>query len=296
MTYIELFSRAGLVLAAAVVSAGFGSAAISPYEKSVEDWRQQYEAKLRADDGWLTVSGLFWIHEGKNTFGSATNNDVVLPSPVPTNAGYFELHDGKTTVHVNPSVPITMGGNPVTSAELKPDSRTDRLVIGDLTFFVHASGPRFGIRLKDKNSKLRKEFAGLHWFTINEAYRVNAKFTPYSSPREVDTENVLGDHDKTEIAGYVTFSLSGKEYRLDAEQDDKSKELFIVFRDLTSKKDTYPAARFLDTDAPKDGTVELDFNKAYNPPCAYNPYTTCPLPSPGNRLNVELPVGEKRYH
>ncbi len=296
MTYSELFSRAGLILAAMLVSAGFGSSAISPYEKSVEDWRQQYESKLRADDGWLTVSGLFWIHEGKNTFGSAANNDVVLPAPVPATAGYFELHDGKTTVHVNPGVPITMGGNPVTSAELKPDSRTDRLVIGDLTFFVHASGPRFGIRLKDKNSKLRREFAGLHWFPINEAYRVNAKFTPYSSPREVDTENVLGDHDKTEIAGYVTFSLSGKEYRLDAEQDDNNKELFIVFRDLTSKKDTYPAARFLDTDAPKDGAVELDFNKAYNPPCAYNPYTTCPLPSPGNRLPVAIPVGEKRYH
>jgi uncharacterized protein len=262
----------------------------------VEDWRQKYEAKLRADDGWLTVSGLFWMHEGKNTFGSAAGNDVVLPAPVPASAGYFDLNAGKTTVHVNPGVPVTLRGKSVDTLELPPDSRTERLIIGDLTFFVHQSGGRYAIRLKDKNSKLRQEFTGLHWFPINEAYRVNAHFVAYAKPREVEIETVLGDREKTSLAGYVTFSLGGNEYRLDAEQDDKSKELSIVFRDLTSKKDTYPAARFLDTDAPKDGTVELDFNKAYNPPCAYNPYTTCPLPSPGNRMQIEVPAGEKRYH
>jgi uncharacterized protein (DUF1684 family) len=296
MTRAKSFSHTGLALVAFVFCAGFIAPAISPYERSVEDWRQKYEARLRADDGWLTVSGLFWMHEGKNSFGSAANNDVVLPAPVPASAGYFDLQAGKTTVHVNPGVIITMAGKPVETVELRPDSKVDRMVIGDLTFFVHASGPRFAIRLKDKNSKLRKEFAGLHWFPVNEAYRVNAHFVAYDKPREVEIETVLGDREKTALAGYVTFSLSGKEYRLDAEQDDSTKELFIVFRDLTSKKDTYPAARFLDTDAPKEGTVELDFNKAYNPPCAYNAYTTCPLPSPGNRMNIEIPAGEKRYH
>ena len=279
-----------------VVIFAIASATVSPYEKSVEEWRQKYEAKLRADDGWLTVSGLFWMHEGENRFGSAPDNDVVLPSPVPPAAGHFDLHAGKTTVHVNSGVPITMGGKPVETAELRPDSKTDRLVIGDLTFFVHASAGRYGIRLKDKNSKLRKDFLGLHWFPVDEAYRVNARFVPYESAREVEIETILGDHDKTRLVGYVTFSLGGKEIRLDAEEDDDTHGLFIVFRDLTSKKDTYPAARFLDTDIPSNGTVELDFNKAYNPPCAYNPYATCPLPTPGNRLQIELPVGEKRYH
>jgi uncharacterized protein len=272
------------------------AAELSAYQKSVEEWRQKYEAKLRADDGWLTVSGLFWMHEGENRFGSAAGNDVVLPSPVPLEAGRFDLHAGKITVHVNPGVPITMGGKPVQTAELRPDSKTDRLVIGDLTFFVHESAGRYGIRLKDKNSQLRKDFLGLRWFPVDEAYRVNARFVPYQSPREVEIETILGDHDKTKLVGYVTFPLAGKEYRLDAEQDDDTHGLFIVFRDLTSKKDTYPAARFLDTDIPGNGTVELDFNKAYNPPCAYNPYATCPLPTPGNRLPIELPVGEKRYH
>lgn len=293
-------SRAGLFastcLLAVVFLAGLGASGASPYEKQVEEWRQQYEATLRADNGWLTVSGLFWMREGRNSFGSAANNEVVLPEPVPASAGYFDLHDGKTTVHVNPGVPITMGGKPVETATLEPDSKTDRLVIGDLTFFVHASGSRFGIRLKDKNSKLRKEFTGLHWFPINQAYRVTGQYIAYDQPREVEIETVLGDHDKTKLIGYVTFQLDGKEFRLDAEKQDDSDGLFIVFRDLTSKKDTYPAARFLDTDPPRNGTVELDFNKAYNPPCAYNPYSTCPLPSPGNRMQIELPVGEKRYH
>lgn len=293
MASIAHTGPASLVLALFVC---LGAADVSSYQTSVEQWRQKYEAKLRAEDGWLTVSGLFWLHEGENRFGSAPGNDVVLAfPPMPANAGRFDLHAGKTVVHVNPGVPITMGGKPVESAELRPDSKQDRLVIGDLTFFVHASGGRFGIRLKDKNSQLRKEFKGLHWFPVDPAYRFTARYVAYPSPREVEIETTLGDHDKLYLEGYVAFSMAGKEYRLDAEKDD-SGGLFIVFRDLTSKTETYQSARFLDTDPPKDGSVELDFNKAYNPPCAYNPYTTCPLPAPGNRMQVEIPAGEKRYH
>lgn len=291
----ELFARACVALAAFVAVAGAAVSSDAAYEKEVQEWRQQYEARLRADDGWLTVSGLFWMHEGKNTFGSAANNDIVFPAPAPASAGYFELQNGKTTVHVNSGVPITMRGKPVETAELPPDSKTDRLVFGDLTFFVHAVGQRFGIRLKDKNSKLRKEFTGLHWFPVNDAYRVSARYVAYPSPREVQIETIQGDRATTLLVGYVTFQLGGKEFRLDAEENGPD-GLFIVFRDLTSKKDTYPAARFLDTVAPENGKVDLDFNIAYNPPCAYNPYTTCPLPSPGNRMQIEIPAGEKRYH
>ena len=284
---------ASLLLAAGVC---LGTIEVSPYQQSVEKWRQDYDAKLRGDDGWLTVAGLFWLHEGENSFGSAAGNDIVLPSPaVPAKAGYFDLHAGKTVVHVNAGAPITMGGKPVDIAELRPDSKQDRLTIGDLTFYVHASGNRFALRLKDKNNKLRREFRGPNWYPVNEAFRVTARYTAYPSLRPVEIDTVMGDHAELVMAGYVTFSLAGKQYRLDAEQDE-SGGLFIVFRDLTSKTETYQASRFLDTDPPKDGMVELDFNKAYNPPCAFNPYTTCPLPTPGNRLQVEIPAGEKRYH
>jgi uncharacterized protein (DUF1684 family) len=273
-----------------------GAADVSSYQKSVEKWRQDYDAKLRSDDGWLTVAGLFWLHEGANTFGSAQGNDIVLPSSsVPPKAGHFDLHAGKIVVFLNPGVPITLGGKTVTRAELRPDSKQDRLAVDDLVFYVHASGNRFAIRLKDKNSRLRAEFKGPHWYPVNEAYRFTARYVAYPSVRQVEIQTVLGDHERVPVAGYVTFSLGGKEYRLDAEKDD-SGGLFIVFRDLTSTTETYQASRFLDTDPPRDGIVELDFNKAYNPPCAYNPYTTCPLPSPGNRLHVKIPAGEKRYH
>jgi uncharacterized protein (DUF1684 family) len=294
---MRLLSRtrvASLLLAAGVC---VGALEISPYQQSVEKWRQAYEAKLKADDGWLTVSALLWLHEGENTFGSASSNAIVLPySYVPAQAGRFDLHAGKTVVHINPGVPITLAGKPVESMELRPDSKIDRLVIGDLTFFVHASGSRYGIRVKDKNNQLRKDFKGLHWYPVNPAYHFTARYVAYPSPREIQIENLVGDRGTTLIAGYVAFSLDGKEYRLDAEKADDEGNLFIVFRDLTSKTDTYQAARFLDADPPRDGKVEIDFNKAYNPPCAYNPYATCPLPSARNRLPVAIPAGEKRYH
>jgi len=282
----------------------FGPAATDQpaYRQAMEKWRQDYQTSLTSEDGWLTVAGLFWLHEGQNKFGSAAGNDVVLPAGAPAAAGYFDFHAGKTAVHVNQGVSATWiqgktpNTKPIDAASLEPDSRQDRLVVGGVVLYVHKSGERFAIRMKDKNSALRKEFHGLKWFPVNETYRVAARYEPYPAVKQVEIQTVLGDKEHMTVAGQVVFTLNGKEYRLEAARDDDDGSLSFVFRDLTSKKDTYQAARFLDTDAPKDGKVELDFNKAYNPPCAYNPYTTCPLPVPGNRLDVEIPAGEKRYH
>lgn len=270
----------------------------SAYRKSVEEWRKSYQATLTSDTGWLTVSGLFWLHEGNNNFGSDASNDIVLPASAPARAGSFEFHAGKTTAHINPGVTVTLNGKPVQTAELRPDVREDRLVLGDLTLYVHASGERLGIRMKDKNSKLRKEFTSLKWFPIDESCHVTARFVPYSSPKQLDSQNVLGDPIKMDVVGYLDFSLRGQKFRLEVESNSDG-GFFVVFRDLTAGKETYPASRFIDTEPPKDGpdgkTVDLDFNKAYNPPCAYNPYTTCPLPLPGNRLKIAVPAGEKIY-
>jgi uncharacterized protein len=279
----------------ALLCLSVGAADQTSYRLSVEKWRHDYEANLTSDTGWLTVSGLFWLQEGENSFGSDLKNKIVLPAPAPAFAGVFTFHNGKTSARLNPGVQATMNGKPVQAAELLPDSREDRLVLGDLTLYVHASGNRFAIRMKDKNSRLRKNFTGLNWFSIDPAYHVTAKYVSYPAPKELDSQNVLGDAIKMQVIGYVTFSLKGHAIRLDAEADDAGSGLFIVFRDLTSGKLTYPASRFLDADAPKEGSVELDFNEAYNPPCAYNPFTTCPLPLPGNRLHIEIPAGEKLY-
>jgi hypothetical protein len=292
----NLLRVAAPFLAVAAICALAASAAApdgTDYRASVEKWRQEYQADLTSDHGWLTVSGLFWLHDGANTFGSNPLDDMVLPAPVPAEAGTFEFHNGKTIVQLKPGVTAMMHGAKVTTAEMRPDT-DDQLVMGDLTMYVHASGERYAIRLKDKNSKLRKDFTGLHWFPVNEAYRVDGRFVPYDKPKTVMIENVMGDVGPEEFRGYVEFTLNGKKLRLEPEQDGA--DLEFVFRDLTSGHETYGAARFLDTTLGKDGHVVLDFNEAYNPPCAYNPYTTCPLPQPENRLPVRIEAGEKSYH
>jgi uncharacterized protein (DUF1684 family) len=270
------------------------------YRQSVETWRKNHEAKLTSDTGWLTVSGIFWLHEGENRFGSDPLNDIVLPPSAPPVAGVFDFHEGETTVRLEKGVQATIGGKPIESAQLSPDQTDDYLALGDLTLYVHASGSRFAIRLRDKNSKVRKNFTGLKWFPVDESYRVTAKYVPYDQAKEFDSQNILGDPIKVKALGYMLFTLRGQELRLEAEASDEGPGFFIVFRDLTSGKSTYPASRFLDPDAPKDGpdgkTVELDFNKARNPPCAYNPYTTCPVPVPTNRLRVKISAGEKLYN
>ncbi len=243
-------------------------------------FRRQREAELIADDGWLTVSGLFWLKEGPNRFGPAPSNQIVLPPGAPS--GVFEFHNGKTTYQ---------------GRELRADKPgpPDRITLGDLTLYVIQRGDRCAIRLKDKNSKLRKEFTGLRWFPPSKAYRVTARFLPYSPPKMLSIPTVLGDVEQVASPGYAVFTLHGREYRLDPVPGDDG-GLFFIFRDLTSGKETYPAGRFLDTDPPRDGKVVLDFNKAYNPPCAFTPYATCPLPPKQNHLPVRIEAGELNYH
>ena len=289
----------GLLAAFGAMCAAFLAAADAPiadpaYRASVEKWRQAYEADLKSDHGWLTVSGLFWLHEGENTFGSGPLNDIVLPAPAPASAGSFQFHAGHTVVDVKAGVPALLGGKRVDSAEMHPDSNADQLVLGDLTLYIHSSGERFTVRLRDKNSKLRKDFTGTRWFPVDDTYHVIAKYVPYDKPKQIEIQNVMGDTLQESILGYVTFKLDGKDLRLDAEVDGTAAS--FVFRDLTSGHETYAASRFLDARIEPDGRVVLDFNQAYNPPCAYNPFTTCPLPPPQNRLDVRIPAGEKIYH
>ncbi|HEY4710515.1 MAG TPA: DUF1684 domain-containing protein [Candidatus Acidoferrales bacterium] len=283
-----------LCLASATISVG-ARPDTATYRQAVEKWRQAYEAELKSDSGWLTVSGLFWLHEGENTFGSGPLNDIVLPPSAPASAGSFRFHLGRTTVRLTPGVAATLNGKPAETAEMHPDSDTDQLAIGDLALYVHSSGDRYTIRLRDKNSRLRKDFTGTRWFPVDESYRVTAQYVPYDKPKQIEIQNVMGDTLRETIPGYAAFSFHGQALRLDAELNG-SGGLSVVFRDLTSGKETYAASRFLEADPPKDGRVVLDFNEAYNPPCAYNPYTTCPLPPPQNRLPVRIEAGEKIYH
>lgn len=273
------------------------SAANPSYQASIEEWRRGRETRLKADDGWLTVAGLFWLKEGENPAGSGTSNRIVLPAgSAAAHIGTFHHKGGRTVFNVVPGVRVTSDGKPVRTLEMIPDTsgKPSVISIGSLSMHVIARGNRYGIRLRDKNSRFRREFIRLHWYPVDEAYRITARFVPYSPPRTVAIPNVLGDTETETSPGYAVFTVNGVECRL--EPVTEGNQLWFIFRDLTSSKETYPPGRFLYADPPKDGRVMLDFNKAYNPPCAFTPYATCPLPPPQNRLKVRIPAGEKRYH
>jgi uncharacterized protein (DUF1684 family) len=266
------------------------------YRSQIMQWRERRVKSLTSDSGWLTVAGLFWLKEGKNTVGAAPGNSIVLPKGSAADVlGTFEFHNGVTTFVAAPGADVTVDGKPASTAVLKTDmsGNPDMVQTRALTMFVIQRGNRFGIRLKDRNAAARKEFTGIKYFPIDESYRVTAKFVPFNPPRKIAVPNILGDTSEEPSPGYVEFTLRGKTCRLTPVQEDD--ELFFIFKDLTSGKETYPPGRFLYTAMPKNGEVVLDFNKAYNPPCAFTPYATCPLPPAENHLPVRLEAGELRY-
>jgi uncharacterized protein (DUF1684 family) len=197
-------------------------------------------------------------------------------------------------VRLEPHLDVKLlDGRPFTGGEIKSDGEgpPDRLVLGDVQVWVHESGDRRAIRIRDKNSPLRQSFTGMKWYPIEPAYRIDATFVPYDKPKAFAIPNLLGDIDRMSAPGQVTFMLGDTEQRMTPYIDGD--ELWFVFRDLTSGDTTYQAARFLYAPLPKDGKVVLDFNRAENPPCVFNPYATCPLPPRENRLNVRVEAGEQ---
>jgi uncharacterized protein (DUF1684 family) len=297
-------SKAAVLCCAALALSALAAAPRNDaaYRASIEKWRAQRVVNLKADGGWLSVAGLFWLHEGDNRFGSDPTNDIVLPASAPAQAGNFEFHGGKTTLRANQGVRMMLGGRSVETAALRADvdsafdPKTDQITLGDsLTLLIHGSGNRFAVRLFDKNSAIKRRFTNLRWFPVDPAYRLVAQYTPYDKPKTIEVQNIMGDFTPTPIPGYLAFHLGEQDLRLEVESNAPDPGFSITFRDLTCGKETYPAARFVETDDPKDGKVVLDFNKAHNPPCAYNPYTTCPLPTPENRLRARVAAGEMNY-
>ena len=266
----------GLVAALAV-------AAGPALEDEIAQWRHARASALQAEGGWLTVAGLFWLHDGANSFGKDASNEIALPDG-PAQAGVLELRAG--------TVAVTMKGESA-RRELQPDS-ADVVKIGRLSLVLIKRGDRFGIRLKDPENPARKEFHGLDYFPASEAYRVTARWV--AEPRQIPVLNVLGQTEPSQCPGYAAFRIGTKEVRLyPILEEMDAQELFYIFRDQTSGRETYAAGRFLYSALPKDGRVLLDFNKAVNPPCAFTAYATCPLPPVENRLPVRIEAGEKKY-
>ncbi|HEY8537233.1 MAG TPA: DUF1684 domain-containing protein [Steroidobacteraceae bacterium] len=265
----------------------------------LEQWRQQRLARLTSETGWLTLVGLYWLRPGENTFGRASTNRIVLDHPsLPTTVGKFLVRDGRIQFEASAGARVTHDGKPVRSIALIPDSQgtPTTLAVGSLRFFIIERAGRLGVRVRDVDHPARKNFAGLEYFPARDDWIVDARFEPYPADRRIPILNILGMTEDMVAPGSIVFTKDGREFRLDAileAPDDQ--ELFIMFADATSGRETYGAGRYIYIPLPKDGRVTVDFNRAYNPPCAFNDFATCPLPPPQNRLPIRVEAGEKKY-
>jgi uncharacterized protein (DUF1684 family) len=276
------------------------SAVGQDYRAEILSWRSEKEKALVADRGWLSVVGLFWLKDGPNRFGTDPANDIVLPAEsAPAQAGTFSFQAGHTTVSLEPNVVAEVGGERLNGPrELRPDTdgTPDFLILRDLTMQVIKRGERYGVRLRDKNSQFRRDFSGRSWFPVDEKWRVSARFVRHDPPRPIRIQSVIGTSEAMPSPGYAEFTVGETTVRIDGVlEEPDADQLFFIFKDQTSGKDTYPAGRFLYAELPKGDTIVLDFNKAYNPPCAFTPYATCPLPPPQNWLKLRIDAGELHY-
>ena len=262
------------------------------YAQAFEKWKAEQTDDLKAN--WLSLAGLFWLKQGANTFGTDPGNAIVFPKG-PAHAGEFDLEGDQVTLRLRPDTQATIAGQPASIAKLDPDTSNHltRVEMGTLRFHVIIRGTHVGIRVRDSDSAAAHDFKGMMFYPIDLGYRITAKWIPATSKKTVRVPNALGEVTSESCPGTAVFTLKGQQLTLTALGGDAKSGLFFVFNDLTSKTDTYPGGRFLDTDAVVDGRVVLDFNRAYNPPCAVTPYATCPLAPKENRLTVALPVGEK---
>jgi uncharacterized protein (DUF1684 family) len=282
-------------VAAAACRAASDRAAPVDVEAVNAAWRAKHEADYRRE--WVTIAGLHTLKPGANTAGSASSNDVVLPPSTPPSIGRFVLAGEQVRFEPAPGAPVQLNKSPVASPVDLKDDRTrgaDELTIGDVRLVVHVSGTRRSIRVRDPDGPLARGFLGFTWFPIDAAYRVTGRLVRDPQPQARRVDNTYGDVDEYKTEGVVEFTLNGQTLRL-RPFTTRPKRLYFVFTDASAGAETYKTARFLYADLGDDGTAVLDFNQAYNPPCAFNPYTTCPIPLRENRLPVKVLAGERAY-
>ena len=286
-----------LALAAALAATTF-AADREPdpaYKKSVLDFRTRAEQSLRRDNGWLTLAGRYVLKPGENTFGTAPTNDVVFPPGLgPAGMGSVFVLPERVTVKMVEGLKVKKDGIEYSERDMGTslDNR-DWVSVGRIAFHIIQYNGKTVLRLADNKSEVRANFGGRVWYDVDDRYRVAAKFVPYEPAKKIQIVNVIDELSDEVSPGYVEFEIDGRPYRLDALTEDNG--LFIIFKDPTAGDTTYGSGRFLFVeDMPKPGeTFKLDFNRAYNPPCAFSDFTTCPLPPKQNVLTRRIEAGEK---
>ncbi len=280
-----------------------GRDAIPDHEQETLAWQAERTAGLTADRGWLTLIGLFWLEPGENRVGTA-EGDVVRFDPefAPGELGslFLEEKDGTPAVRLVPleGCNLLINGEPAVERYLATDAddEPDILSVGDLEFFVIRREGLTGVRARHPRTRSALNFAGLAYFPIDPAWRIEARFVQYDEPKTILIPSVIGTSSESLVPGEVRFERNGEVHTLlPLSGGPEDPNYFFIFRDGTSGHGTYPSGRFLVSDAAKDGKVIIDFNRAYNPPCAFTPYATCPLPPRENRLELVIEAGEKNY-
>jgi len=281
------------------------SASEAAYRQKIESWRAQREKEISAPDGWLTLIALEWLKPGVNSFGSAADNQVRINTKAPDHIGLLTV-SGKTVQLLSRAggfpPDLLLDGQPAREGPLSADdAKPSTLSWHGLTMIVLPRGDRYALRIKDADSPTRAQFHGLHWYAPDLHFAVEARWIPNKPPRSLKIATVIGTTLDLPAPGVAEFTLNGKTLRLEPVlESPQDKTLFFILRDITSQSTTYQAGRFLRAAFPDHGlgapgTLVLDFNQLYNPPCAYTPYATCPLPPDQNRLPVALAAGEQRY-
>jgi uncharacterized protein (DUF1684 family) len=271
-------------------------ASYAGHAAEINAWRADRDAGLRKPDGWLTLIGLFWLHPGENNAGSAPDNSVVFPKDSPARLGTFTLDGGKVRFDAEPGVEITMAAERVSTVALDPLAADGPILeFGSLSFHALERAGQIGIRLRDRDSPALTAFSGMENFPIEVGWRITARFKVHDEPKRIKVPNIAGTAFDELVYGKLIFDFEGARYSLDPLYKPED-GFFVVFGDETNGHETYGGGRFLATDPPAgDGTVILDFNTAYNPPCVFTPYATCPLPPAPNKLPIRIAAGETMY-
>lgn len=270
---------------------------LQAYQKEIDAWHSKRIENVSAPNGWLNLVGLYWLEPGINTFGSSAKNQIAFPEgKIAAEAGYFLVNGSQVDIYVRDGVNITAEGKAVTRQTIYiADSTPVVLASGSLRWNIIKRDDKLGIRLRDDESITQKKFAGIERYPIDPQYKVEATFVKADSSRTIDVTNVLGQTRAQRSPGTLVFELQGNEHRLDVLEGGKD-EFFIIIADETSGKETYGGGRFIYVKHPDaNNKVILDFNKAYNTPCVFTPYATCPLPPHQNVLTIAIKAGEKNY-
>jgi len=264
------------------------------YSKEIKRWKEKRLGRLKSENGWLNLAGLFWLEEGVNTIGSDSSNSIVYPEKAPPRLGSYMLRNGQVSFNPEPGSEVLMDGKPIEELEIETDKsgKPTLLESGSLAWFIIERGDQFGIRLRDYEHPAINQLTHIESYPADPAWKIEATFEEYEEPRELLIPTIIGTVEKNMCPGILRLNVNGVQqefYPVAA-----GKKLFVIFADETSALETYGGGRFLYLDRPdKRGLVTIDFNKAFNPPCAFTAYATCPLPPKENFLTVRIEAGEK---